>query len=165
MTAGKAFTGNSFATTVQVAVDAIKKRAFLAEGVSEAEQRAMEDYAQRGLARWRDTLLDTKPPAGPYAPRPLHGIWAAAPYLHNGSVPTLHDLLLPPDQRPKTFALGARDYDPAKLGFVVSQDCKPKDCLVDTTLTDYGNSNGGHVFGTDMSEADRTALLEYLKTY
>jgi hypothetical protein len=165
VTAGKAFTGNSFAATVQVAVDAIKKKAFLAEGVSEAEQRAMEDYAQRGLARWRDTLLDTKPPAGPYAPRPLHGIWAAAPYLHNGSVPTLHDLLLPPDQRPKTFALGARDYDPAKLGFVVSQDCKPQDCLVDTTLTDYGNSNGGHVFGTDMSEADRTALLEYLKTY
>ena len=165
VTAGKAFTGNSFAATVQVAVDAIKKKAFLAEGVSEAEQRAMEDYAQRGLARWRDTLLDTKPPAGPYAPRPLHGIWAAAPYLHNGSVPTLHDLLLPPDQRPKTFALGARDYDPAKLGFVVSQDCKPQDCLVDTTLPDYGNSNGGHVFGTDMSEVDRTALLEYLKTY
>ncbi len=42
---------------------------------------------------------------------------------------------------------------------------QPQDCLVDTTLTDYGNSNGGHVFGTDMSEADRTALLEYLKTY
>ena len=162
---GQAFTGNSFAKTVEVAVDSIKQKAFAAEGIGEAEQRAMEDYAQRGADTWRDTLLATKPPNGPYSPRPLHGIWAAPPYLHNGSVPTLHDLLLPPDQRPKTFALGARDYDPVKLGFVVTTDCSAKDCLVDTTLKDYGNSNSGHVFGTDMSESDRMALLEYLKTY
>ena len=162
---GQAFTGDSFAKTVQVAVDSIKQRAFAAEGIDAAEQRTMEDYAQRGADTWRDTLLDTQPPDGPYAARPLHGIWAAAPYLHNGSVPTLYDLLLPPDQRPKAFALGAREYDPAKLGFVVTADCSPQDCLVDTTLTDYGNGNGGHLYGTDLAPSDRTALLEYLKSY
>jgi hypothetical protein len=116
----------------------------------------MEDLAQRGSVAWRDTLLDTQPPYGPYAARPLDGVWAAAPYLHNGSVPTLHDLLLPPGQRPRTqlvelllrpegrpntFALGAREYDPVKLGFVVTTSCDQQDCLVDTTRT--GDGNGG----------------------
>ena len=50
-----------------------------------------------------------------------------------------------------------------KLGFVVSTDCSPIDCLVDTTRT--GDGNGGHLWGADMSESDRMALLEYLKTY
>ena len=123
----------------------------------------MEDFAQRGNPTWRDTLLDTRPPYGPYAARPLYGIWAAAPYLHNGSVPTLYDLLLPPEQRPKTFALGGREYDPVKLGFAVGTACSQRDCLVDTTRT--GDGNGGHIWGTDLAEPDRMALLEYLKTY
>jgi hypothetical protein len=90
----------------------------------------------------------------------------------------LHDLLLPPGQRPRTqlvelllrpegrpntFALGAREYDPVKLGFVVTTSCDQQDCLVDTTRT--GDGNGGHLWGTDLSEPDRMALLEYLKTY
>ena len=123
----------------------------------------MEDLDRRGRVNWRDTLLDTQPPYGPYAARPLYGIWAAAPYLHNGSVPTLYHLLLPPEQRPKTFALGAREYDPVKLGFVVATACTQEDCVVDTTRT--GDGNGGHLFGTDLAESDRMALLEYLKTY
>jgi hypothetical protein len=163
--AGEPFSGNSFAKTVKVAVDGVKDKAFAAAGIGADEQRTMEDLAQHGDIAWRDTLVDTRPPGGPYAARPLYGIWAAAPYLHNGSVPTLYDLLLPPDQRPKKFALGARDYDPVKLGFVVATDCRPTDCLVDTTLADYGNGNGGHIWGTNLSEADRMALLEYLKTY
>jgi hypothetical protein len=110
--AGEAFSGNPFAKTVQVAVDSIKQKAYAAAGIDTARQRAMEDLDQRGGVAWRDTLIDTQPPYGPYAARPLYGIWAAAPYLHNGSVPTLYHLLLPPDQRPKTFALGAREYDP-----------------------------------------------------
>ena len=123
----------------------------------------MEDLDQRKDVAWRDTLVDTKPPYGPYAARPLYGVWAAAPYLHNGSVPTLYDLLLPPGQRPKTFALGAREYDPVKLGFVVTTTCSQQDCLVDATRT--GDGNGGHIWGTDLSASDRMALLEYLKTY
>jgi hypothetical protein len=161
--AGTAFTGNSFARTVQIAVDGIKQKAYTAAGVDVALQKSMEDVARRGPVRWRDTLLDTRPPEGPYAARPLYGIWAAAPYLHNGSVPTLYHLLLPPEQRPKTFALGSRQYDPVKLGFVVDTACGQKDCLVDTTRT--GDGNGGHLWGTDLAESDRMALLEYLKTY
>ena len=161
--AGTAFTGFSFAKTVQVAVDNIKQKAYAAEGIDAAQQRRMEDLDQHGSVAWRDTLLDTKPPYGPYAARPLYGIWAAAPFLHNGSVPTLYDLLLPPEQRPKKFALGARAYDPVKLGFAVGTSCDQQDCIVDTALT--GDGNGGHLWGTDLSEADRRALLEYLKTY
>ena len=163
VTAGTAFTGNSFAKTVQTAVGGIKQKAYAAAGIDAAQQRVMEDLDRRGRANWRDTLLDTQPPYGPYAARPLYGIWAAAPYLHNGSVPTLYHLLLPPEQRPKTFALGAREYDPVKLGFVVATACTQEDCVVDTTRK--GDGNGGHLFGTDLAESDRMALLEYLKTY
>jgi hypothetical protein len=160
---GEAFEGHSFAVTVQAAVDGIKQKAYAAAGVDAAGQAKMEDFDRRGKVVWRDTLLETAAPYGPYAARPLYGIWAAAPYLHNGSVPTLYDLLLPPAQRPATFALGGREYDPAKLGFVVDTACDRKDCLVDTSRT--GDGNGGHLWGTDLSEPDRMALLEYLKSY
>jgi hypothetical protein len=161
--AGTAFEGASFARTVQAAVDGIKQKAYAAAGLDEKQRRVMEDLDRREKVTWRDTLLDTKAPYGPYAARPLYGIWAAAPFLHNGSVPTLYDLLLPPERRPKTFALGARQYHPVKLGFAVETSCSQQDCLVDTTRT--GNGNGGHLWGTDLSESDRMALLEYLKTY
>jgi len=161
--AGTAFEGASFARTTQTAVDGIKKKAYAVAGIDAAQQSAMEDLDRRKAVTWRDTLLDTKAPYGPYAARPLYGIWAAAPFLHNGSVPTLYDLLLPPERRPKTFALGGRQYDPVKLGFAVETSCSQQDCLVDTTRT--GDGNGGHLWGTDLSEADRMALLEYLKTY
>jgi hypothetical protein len=161
--AGMAFAGASFARTVQAAVDGIKQKAYAAAGIDAAQQRVMEDLDRRERVTWRDTLLDTQPPYGPYAARPLYGIWAAAPYLHNGSVPTLYHLLLPPEQRPKTFALGGREYDPVKLGFAIATTCGQQDCLVDTTRT--GEGNGGHLWGTDLAEDDRMALLEYLKTY
>jgi len=161
--AGTAFEGASFARTVQTAVDGIKQKAYEAAGIDAAQRRVMEDLDRRKTVTWRDTLLDTKAPYGPYAARPLYGIWAAAPFLHNGSVPTLYDLLLPPERRPKTFALGARRYDPVKLGFAVETSCRQQDCLVDTMRT--GDGNGGHLWGTDLSEQDRMVLLEYLKTY
>jgi hypothetical protein len=75
----------------------------------------------------------------------------------------LYDLLLPPDQRPKRFALDGREYDPAKVGFAVNAACDQQDCMVDTTRT--GDGNGGHLWGTDLAEPDRMALLEYIKTY
>jgi hypothetical protein len=155
---GTPFTGYSFASTVKAAVDSIKQKAYADAGIDKAQQEVMEDFARRGSATWRDTLLDTRPPYGPYAARPLYGIWAAAPYLHNGSVPTLYDLLLPPEQRPKTFALGGREYDPMRLGFAVGTVCSQQDCIVDTTQ--IGDGNGGHLWGTDLAEPDRMALLE-----
>ena len=62
---GTAFVGNSFARTVQAAVDSIKQKAYAAAGIDKAQQLAMEDFDQRGSATWRDTLLDTQPPYGP----------------------------------------------------------------------------------------------------
>ena len=59
---GTAFTGHSFASTVQAAVDSIKQKAYTAAGIDKAQQQVMEDFDQRGSATWRDTLLDTQPP-------------------------------------------------------------------------------------------------------
>jgi hypothetical protein len=97
-----------------------------------------------------------------YKARPLEGIWATAPYLHNGSVPTLYDLLLPPAQRPKTFALGGRGFDPKKVGYDTSAAAPGNSFTYDTSLA--GNSNKGHDYGVaTLSESQRLELLEYLK--
>jgi len=95
-----------------------------------------------------------------YKAAPLPGIWATAPYLHNGSVPSLHQLLLPPAKRVKTFYLGNREFDPAAVGYRT----EPFDggYKYDTTLP--GFSNQGHDYGTAISDDERSALLEYLKT-
>lgn len=92
-----------------------------------------------------------------YANAPLDGIWARAPYLHNGSVPTLHDLLLPPSQRPKRFFKGCQTFDTVKVGRVCEADFS-----FDASLR--GNGNGGHEWGTHLEPAERAALVEYLKT-
>ena len=94
-----------------------------------------------------------------YKARPLNGIWAAAPYLHNGSVPTLYHLLLPPAERPVRFAVGRWEYDPRRVGYVSEGEVP---FVLDTTVV--GNSNRGHTYGTTLDEADRLALVEYLKT-
>ena len=62
--------------------------------------------------------LELRKPGAYYKARPLNGIWATAPYLHNGSVPTLDDLLKPPSERPKRFRVGCTEFDPVKVGFV-----------------------------------------------
>ena len=95
-----------------------------------------------------------------YKARPLNGMWAAAPYLHNGSVPTLYDLLLPATERPVSFYVGNKELDPVKVGFVTEQGEHSN--LFDTTL--LGNSNSGHEFGAALTEEERWALVEYLKT-
>lgn len=98
-----------------------------------------------------------------YKARPLDGIWATAPFLHNGSVPTLYDLLLPPAQRPVTFLMGARQFDPKKVGYATDAAAPGNSFTYDTRLA--GNSNAGHVYGVDtLSETQRLELLEYLKT-
>src|SRR5258705_358539 len=96
-----------------------------------------------------------------YRARPLNGIWAMAPYLHNGSVPSLYDLLLPPNQRPRTFYVGNWEFDPQIVGYETKGPF-PNAFTYDTWTR--GNSNAGHAFGTDLSEENRKALIEYLKT-
>jgi hypothetical protein len=103
-----------------------------------------------------------------YKSRPLDGIWATAPYLHNGSVPTLYHLLLPANERPEKFWLGSRNYDPKFVGY--QWDIKPvgRSFLFQTVDAAKkpirGNSKVGHEYGVDMSDQDRWALVEYMKT-
>jgi hypothetical protein len=152
--------GDSFAAAVAYVVGAVRDKAYARERVAPAEQAVMEDRARRGGVYWRDTLTAT---GKPYAARPLHGVWAMAPYLHNGSVPTLWDLLQPPAARPARFPIGQRDYDPARLGFRTDIPLAKARYTVDTARP--GNANTGHVFGTDLTDAQKRDLIEYLKTY
>ncbi len=93
----------------------------------------------------------------------LDGIWLKAPYLHNGSVPTLRDLLEPAAQRPTVFWRGYDVYDQTKVGFVTDTPAAQR---VGTRLDTRGKagSSQGHEFGTGLSAADKDALVEYLKT-
>jgi mono/diheme cytochrome c family protein len=98
-----------------------------------------------------------------YASPPLDGLWMRAPYLHNGSVPTLRDLLQPVEQRPKVFYRGYDVYDPRNGGFITQGPAAERAGLK-CDVTVRGNGNQGHTYGTDLSAADQQALLEYLKT-
>ena len=92
----------------------------------------------------------------------LEGLWIRAPYLHNGSVPSLADLLNPPEQRPKRFWRGYDLFDSSAVGFVSSgAEAERTGSLYDTALP--GNGNGGHAFGTQLEPDRKRALLEYLK--
>lgn len=94
----------------------------------------------------------------------LDGVWLRAPFLHNGSVPTLWDLLTPPEGRPDTFYRGYEVYDRQRVGYVFSGDeAASRGFLYDTSLP--GNGNGGHVYGTDLTEPQKWALIEYMKTF
>lgn len=99
-----------------------------------------------------------------YIAPPLDGIWATAPYLHNGSVPTLEDLLHSP-QRPDYWQRSGDswDYDQEKVGwnYEVRKNSKGK-WTFDTALPGYGNQ--GHTFGDKLSETERKSVIEYLKT-
>jgi mono/diheme cytochrome c family protein len=120
---------------------------------------------------WYNTSWFAKDPAkaqllptrGYIAP-PLDGIWATAPYLHNGSVPTLDDLLNSP-QRPRYWrrSFNNSDFDPEKVGWKYETlDSKADKKTYDTTLPGYGN--GGHTFGDILTTEERKAVIEYLKT-
>lgn len=94
----------------------------------------------------------------------LDGIWLRGPYLHNGSVPTLKDLLRKAEDRPEKFFRGYDLIDPKNIGFVSSGVMAEKvGVLYDTKVS--GNSNVGHNYGTDLPEDQKEALLEYLKLF
>jgi len=111
-----------------------------------------------------------------YKVRPLTGIWATPPYLHNGSVPNIYALLSPAAERPTKFYLGNREYDPVNLGY--RTDEFPGGFELDTSIR--GNGNSGHEFndepkdgapkkegiiGRRLTPNERRALIEYLKTF
>ena len=101
---------------------------------------------------------------GGYVALALDGVWARAPYLHNGSVPSLRYLLEPVENRPDDFYRGYDVYDPESVGFIsdVPSRAGRRFSEFDTSLP--GNGNMGHLYGTGLPPADKTALIEYLKT-
>ncbi len=107
-----------------------------------------------------------KPTSNKLDAKPLAGIWATPPFLHNGSVPTIWDLLQPVSKRPTKFHIGGFVYDSVKLGYIEDASLPdgsnfvvncPKGCV--------GNSNKGHEFGTNLSDDEKKALIEFLKSY
>jgi mono/diheme cytochrome c family protein len=109
-----------------------------------------------------------------YQAPPLDGVWATAPYFHNGSVPTVYHVLnsrARPRIYTRSFGTEKEDYDPVKLGWKVTELAGPPDAgapgierrkVYDTTLR--GRGNGGHTFGDKLTEDQRAAVIEYLKT-
>ncbi|MFO1488052.1 MAG: cytochrome c [Verrucomicrobiota bacterium] len=98
-----------------------------------------------------------------YLSPPLDGIWLRAPYLHNGSVPTLRDLLEPVEKRPTVFYRGYDVFDPVNVGFITrGPSAERKGWKHDVTVR--GDSNQGHNYGTGLTEAEKSFLVEYLKT-
>lgn len=94
---------------------------------------------------------------------PLDGIWMRAPYLHNGSVPTLRALLEPVEKRPKSFYRGYDVYDPKDVGFVTSGAMAAR-AGWKLNVDERGNGNQGHTYGVNLSAAEKDALIEYMKT-
>lgn len=151
-------------------------------GLLELTREACELYVEQGGSDWcrpkqgsraADDEAYFVTPRGDkagYKADVLHGIWAQASYLHNGSVPTLWHLLRP-DQRPVRFIRGNIKYDEQRVGFVWDKAPAPDEygagdavhyTEYDTTLR--GNSNAGHTFGSDWTDDQVRAVIEYMKT-
>jgi cytochrome c5 len=122
---------------------------------------------------WITDELTARPSKGYQVP-PLDGVWATAPYFHNGSAPTVADVLNSrgrPKYFTRSYGTDRADYDPVKLGLKIQQldgpaDTKASDFerrkVYDTTLP--GRGNAGHTYGDDLSDDERKAIIEYLKT-
>ena len=152
-----------------VSLDIVKTDRARADGVSD---RSIDHYN----ATWFGQVhpVDKTIEDGYKAP-PLDGIWATAPYLHNGSVPTLADLL-ESDRRPDMFlrqpSTDFEHYDRQNVGWKVQRldpTTRPKfdDAFATRSVFDasrYGLGNRGHTFGDKLSADERSAVIEYLKT-
>lgn len=157
----------------------IKNRFYADNGIDYPTQQCLEGFG----------ALDLPQQIAGYKPRPLEGVWATPPFLHNGSVPTLYQMLLPPTQRDQRFFVGRRDFDPVHVGYMTQPDAQRNDdgFWLDTSIP--GNLNIGHgfaadaatwskhqqdpkanplptgVIGPELSDEQRFALVEYLKIH
>jgi mono/diheme cytochrome c family protein len=140
----------------------IRERALSQLRLTEAEQLDLHGYRE---------LPAPLPPDRVYKAAPRDGVWATPPFLHNGSVPNLYEMLIPAAERTKQFYIG-REFDPVKVGLDTNANAGPGAFQMDTTL--LGNSNAGHSFqqgprgngtiGPLLSDEQRWALVEYLKS-
>jgi hypothetical protein len=147
---------------LEVVTRGIADRYFDANQIPAATRLAWSGYRKPGAEAVRDNLV--------YKARPLNGIWAVAPFLHNGSVPSLYLLLSPVEERPQKFWTGNKRYDPVHVGF----EAGPMEGAFEYDTATPGNSNRGHEFadkargngviGPPLSPEDRWALVEYLKS-
>ncbi|WP_437729785.1 di-heme-cytochrome C peroxidase [Sorangium sp. So ce1335] len=147
------------AQALEIGTWAIRETKYEAYGLSPEQRAAWDGYRPN---RWRAPLA--------YRARDLSGIWATAPYLHNGSVPSLYELLLPAERRSKRFTLGSAEFDPERVGLRVEPSKGGFELVTDRP----GNSNAGHeyrdgprgkgVIGPALTEEERWELVEYMKT-
>ncbi len=157
-----------------VAIDVIGTDRNRYVGFSEQSGRNYnESWFAREKSGWFADDFPARKTAGFQAP-PLDGIWATAPYFHNGSVPTVYHVLnskTRPKVYTRSFRTSKEDYDPDKLGWKIqvlergadaSLPAHQRRQIYDTTLP--GRGNGGHTFGDDLSDEERRAVIEYLKT-
>lgn len=137
----------------------VEAHAYRAAGVTAVERPRLDGYGLPiGVRELRA-----------YKARPLAGVWATPPFLHNGSVPNLYQLLTPQDERSVTFYKGTFEYDTRHLGY--RTQAFSNGFVFDTRVT--GNHNSGHEFragkrgngviGRELLPEERWALLEYLK--
>jgi len=118
----------------------IKNRFYADKNIDFATQQCLEGFG----------TLDLPRNVRGYKPRPLEGVWATAPFLHNGSVPTLYQMLLPPEKRDRKFFVGRRDFDPINVGFATKPAAGDDDGFwLDTSKP--GNHNTGHAFSADAA--------------
>ncbi|TMP22871.1 hypothetical protein CWB99_23730 [Pseudoalteromonas rubra] len=99
-----------------------------------------------------------------YKGRPLNGIWATAPYLHNGSVPNLYELMKKPEERVTEFWVGSREFDPVNVGYVTTQGLNKFRVKASNGQIMPGNSNLGHSYGTEFSDEEKWQIIEFMKT-
>jgi hypothetical protein len=153
-------------------LESLKQQYYTANHISEATQAEWEGRARRPPPEWKPAMRSTLADADKYPDtrggrvspaKPLAGIWATAPYLNNGSVANMWDLLTPPAARPASFFLGSREYDVQKLGYVTTPDPKAPAPPWEMKTLITGNSNAGHVYGTTLPDDDKWALIEFLK--
>jgi hypothetical protein len=141
-------------------IGAVLERALSEVKMTDAEKLALFGYRE---------LPSPPSPDRVWKGAPRDGVWATAPFLHNGSVPNLYEMLIPARERTKTFYMG-REFDPVKVG--VDTSGQSGGFLLDTAL--LGNSNAGHSFedgptgngviGPLLTDEERWALVEYLKS-
>lgn len=145
------------ADALALVTEKVKENRYAALGLTPEQQAAADGFGRKNIVVGDKSV---------YKARPLVGIWATPPYLHNGSVPTLRDLLS--IDRPASFVVGTREYDPENVGY--STKAFPGNQVFDTSTP--GNSNLGHWFANDarpgtigpaLTVSDRMALIEYLK--
>ncbi len=136
--------------------------------------------AEEAVGRTKELL--NREPAPRYRARPLNGVWATAPYLHNGSVASLNWLLRPAAERPRKFCMGARDFDPEHVGFDVKGDETRASERPDAVFGDRSRRKGHPrqqrerplvrgaapyprgIVGRALGKNEREALIEYPKT-